>query len=62
MIPATVPKTPPYSQFKISSEISFSWKKDLMHGVFLFLKLKVKICPSNLLIAPTTKNFFVFLQ
>ena len=33
-----------------------------MHGVFLFLKLKVNTCPSNLLIAPDTKNFLETLQ
>ena len=59
IIPATVPKTPSYSQFKISSEIpSILEKNFLMQGVFLFLKSNVKICPSNLLIAPVTKNSF----
>ena len=33
-----------------------------MQGVFSFLKSKVKICPSNLLIAPVTRNFFDILQ
>ena len=60
IIPATVPKIPSYSQFKISSVIVSSWKKDLIHGVFLSLKSNVKMWPSNLLIAPVTRNFFNF--
>ena len=62
IIPATVPKIPSYSQLNVSSEISSSWKKPLIQGVFLLLKSNVKICPLNLLIAPDTKNFFAFLQ
>ena len=61
-IPATVPKTPSYSQFKISSETSFSWKKLLIQGVFLFLKSNEKMCPSNLLMEAVTRNFFETLQ
>ena len=45
-----------------SSEISDSWKKHLKHGVFLLLKSNVKICPSNLLIAPVIRNFLCFKQ
>ncbi len=43
-------------------EIFFSWKKLRIQGVCLFLKSKVKICPSNLLIAPATRNLFETLQ
>ena len=61
-IPAIVPRIPSDSQFNKSSEILVSWKKHLRHGIFLFLKLKVNKCPSNLLIAPVTRTFLNFKQ
>ena len=35
-------------------------KKHFKHGLFFELKSKVKICPSNLLIAPTINIFLNF--
>ena len=61
-IPATVPKVPSASQFNKSSEGSVPWKKHLKQGNLLFLKSKLKIWPSNLLIAPEIRNFLYFKQ
>ena len=49
-------------EYSLRSDGGFDWKKHLKHGFFLFLKSNVKMWPSNLLIAPITKNFFSFRQ
>ena len=62
IIPATVGNIPSDSQLIKSSEISDTWKKHLKHGSFLFLKLKLKTWPSNLLIAAVIRIFLFFKQ